>query len=72
MHSIKSYSANRIQRLFGKKGQVWLNEYYDRVIRDEEDYLGKMSYIINNPVKARLVERPEDYRWLFVEGSDSK
>jgi putative transposase len=72
MHSIKSYSANRIQRLFGKEGQVWLTENYDRIIRDDKDYLEKMNYLINNPVKAGIVERPEDYRWLFIEESDCK
>ena len=69
MHSIKSYSANRIQRLLNEKGHVWLDENYDRIIRNDEDYLEKVNYIVNNPLKAGLVEKPEDYRWLFFEGS---
>ena len=69
MHSIKSYSANRVQRLSGKEGQVWLPENYDRIIRDEHDYREKMNYVINNPVKAGIVELPEEYKWLFVDGS---
>lgn len=68
-HSIKSYSANRIQRLLNLKGKVWQDENYDRIIRDEKDYLIKMEYIINNPVKAGLVGNPEDYKWLYYEGS---
>jgi putative transposase len=68
MHSIKSYSANRIQRLLNIQGSVWQDENYDRIIRDEKEYLEKMNYIVNNPLKARIVEKPEDYRWLFVEG----
>ena len=67
MHSIKSYSANRIQRLVGRKGNVWQDENYDRIIRDEEEYLEKMNYVANNPLKAGLVDKPEDYRWLFLE-----
>jgi putative transposase len=67
LHSIKSYSANRIQRLLNKKGNVWLGENYDRIIRDDEDYQEKFNYIVNNPLKAGLVERPEDYRWLFYQ-----
>ncbi|MDP2920113.1 MAG: transposase [Dehalococcoidia bacterium] len=69
IHSVKSYSANRIQKLLNRKGNVWLDENYDRIIRDDEEYLEKMSYVMHNPVKARLVEKPEDYRWLFVAGS---
>ena len=68
MHSIKSYSANRIQRILDVKGRIWQDESYDRIIRNEEEYLEKMNYIANNPLKAMIVEKPEDYRWLFVEG----
>lgn len=68
MHSIKSYSANSIQRLLNRKGNVWLDENYDRILRDDEEYLEKMDYIVNNPLKAGLVEKPEDYKWLFAEG----
>lgn len=70
MHSIKSYSANRIQRLLDKRGNVWLDENYDRIIRDDKEYMEKMNYIVNNPLKAGLAEKPGDYRWLFVEGLD--
>ena len=71
LHSIKSYSANKIQKLLNKKGNIWLNENYDRLIRDDKEYEDKMNYIINNPVKVGLVEKPEDYRWLFVEGREN-
>ncbi|OGO39442.1 MAG: hypothetical protein A2147_09660 [Chloroflexi bacterium RBG_16_57_8] len=67
-HSIKSYSANRIQRAEDARGSVWLHENYDRIIRDEHEYLATLTYITDNPVKAGLVGRPEDYRWLFVDG----
>lgn len=65
MHSIKSYSTNRIQRLLHwEGGPVWLDENYDRIVRDDEEYVEKMNYIIYNPVKAGFVERPEEYKWL--------
>ena len=67
-HSIKSYSANRIQKLLNIKGSIWQDENYDRIIRDENEYLEKMKYIINNPLKPGLVEKPEDYKWLFYKG----
>jgi len=68
LHSIKSYSANRIQRLCKVQGQVWQDENYDRIIRDEKDYFEKWEYIFNNPLKAGLVDKPEDYNWLYCEG----
>jgi len=42
-HSIKSFSANRIQRTLNKKGNVWLDENYDRIIRDDEEFLEKLN-----------------------------
>jgi putative transposase len=65
-HSIKSYSSNRIHKLLNRKGRIWQDENYDRIIRDEKEYLEKMNYITNNPVKAGFVEASENYKWLFV------
>jgi REP element-mobilizing transposase RayT len=32
MHSIKSFSSNQINRLLGRKGQLWLDESFDHII----------------------------------------
>ncbi|MEM6506461.1 MAG: class I tRNA ligase family protein [Planctomycetota bacterium] len=61
MHSIKSFSATEINKQRGGSGKLWQQEYHDRIVRDEDELLEKWDYIINNPVKAGLVERPEDY-----------
>jgi putative transposase len=70
MHSIKSYTTNKIQKTLNKDGRVWLDEAYDRIIRDDNDFYTKMNYIMNNPVKAGLVETPENYSWLYYRGFD--
>jgi len=46
--------------------RVWLDENYDRIIRDNKEFQEKMNYIINNPVKANLVESANDYKWLYI------
>jgi REP element-mobilizing transposase RayT len=71
MHSIKSYSANKIQRALGRKGSVWLDENYDRIVRDDHAYLEIMNYIIFNPVKAGIVNEPRKYKWLYFTGRDA-
>ena len=68
LHSIKSYSAKKVNQLSGKSGVVWLDENFDRIVRDDEELLEKMTYIKNNPVKTGLVEKAADYKWLFIEG----
>src|SRR5262245_16051889 len=46
---------------------LWQEGYYDHVLRDGEDIAGIVAYILNNPVRAGLCGRPEDYPHL---GSD--
>ena len=43
--------------------KVWMDEYYDYVIRDEEDLIRHLQYTHNNPVKRGLVETTEQYIW---------
>jgi putative transposase len=63
-HNIKSYSANRLQKIYNHNKRIWQDENFDRIIRDSGEYAQKMNYIIYNPVKAGFVEKPEDYKWL--------
>jgi len=53
-HTWKAYSANIINKLSGKSGQLWRHESYDHIIRNEESYHQIRKYILLNPVKAGL------------------
>ena len=53
-HTWKSYSANIINKLSGKSGQLWRHESYDHIIRNEESYHQIRKYILLNPVKVGL------------------
>jgi putative transposase len=63
MKSVKGYSARQCNRLLGLRGQFWQDESYDHVARDDEELYRIIDYVENNPVKAGLVKRPEDWRW---------
>jgi putative transposase len=67
MKPLKGACSRKINALSGSNGSVWQDEWFDRIVRDEKEWSEKHAYIGNNPVKAGLVERPEDYRWL-VQG----
>ncbi len=72
MHSIKRHSARVINQLRGKQGPLWQDERYDRIVRDENEFLEKWNYIRNNPVRLGLSDRPEDYPWLYEkDGPDT-
>jgi len=54
VHSIKSYTANRVNRLLGRSGSLWQREGFDHVLRGIPQLDGCLSYIRNNPRVARL------------------
>jgi putative transposase len=66
-HSIKSFTSHKIDR-----GVIFQSEHYDHLIRNEADNSEKFQYIVNNPIVAGLVDRPEDYRWLYYKGMPLK
>jgi putative transposase len=63
--TLKSVSAHRINKALGRKGCVWQEESFDRALRREEAADAKILYMLENPVRAGLVDNPMDYRWLW-------
>jgi REP element-mobilizing transposase RayT len=63
LHSLKSYTANEANKLLRRKGQFWQPESFDRWVRDANHFAKVIAYIENNPVKAHLCKKPED--WPF-------
>ena len=45
----------------GGAGALWQQSFYDRGIRASQDFETTMTYILDNPVKAGLVEEWEHY-----------
>jgi len=54
VHSWKSFTANKINRLLNRKGKLWQHEPYDHIIRSETEYWEHIEYVWNNPDKAGL------------------
>ena len=71
MKGIKGVSAHGINQLFHRSGQVWLDESFDHVMRESEDWPSTFEYVCDNPVRNGLVTRADDYPWLWrswIEG----
>jgi putative transposase len=45
----------------GWEGKVWQARFHDRILRDHEDLATVAAYILENPVRAGLVEHSSDY-----------
>ncbi len=66
MHSIKSYSAQEINKALGWEGKVWQDNYYEHGIRNRQDLDARLRYTLENPVRAGSVENTEDYPYSSV------
>ncbi len=58
--SLKGYLASR-KRAMGIPGEAWQDGFFDHVLRCAESYGEKWAYVRMNPVRAGLVEYPEDW-----------
>ena len=43
--------------------KLWMPRFDDEVIRNQQMFWAKLNYIHNNPIKAGLVSRAEDYKY---------
>jgi REP element-mobilizing transposase RayT len=61
---VKRATAREANRVLGlTESYFWQKETYDHWVRDAAEFDRTRRYIENNPVKAGLAVRPEDYRW---------
>src|SRR5437773_1347543 len=56
LHSWKSFSAHSINKALHRKGDFWMEESHDRMVRDFEELERYRDYIKENPVAAKLGE----------------
>ncbi len=60
MRDIKSLSARQI---FPNSKGIWMERFDDVSVTSGEQFRRKLNYIHFNPVKAKLVEQAENYRF---------
>jgi putative transposase len=62
--TIKSESAERINKALGRTGHVWPDESFDHILRGDESLGKKVLYILENPIRAGAAASPGEDRWL--------
>lgn len=71
LHSWKSYTGKEANRILGREGeQFWQFESHDHLVRNEKAFYRIWEYTVNNPVKAGLCSKPED--WKFSSAYEQK
>ncbi len=63
MKKFKSFTSHEANKLLQKSGKFWQEDYFDRYIRNREHYEKTITYIENNPVKAKLCQSAD--QWKF-------
>ncbi len=66
VYTWKSITAKQINSILENRGQVWYDEYYDHIIRTEDEFRNTVLYVLNNPVKAGLCERLTDWKHSYL------
>lgn len=65
MKSLKGFSAWEANGALGRRGVFWQEESYDHVVRDASEFNRIVKYVLDNPVKAGLVEDWRQWKWSY-------
>ncbi|RIK54476.1 MAG: hypothetical protein DCC59_03710, partial [Chloroflexi bacterium] len=67
MQSLKRHTARQANIILGREGAFWQDESYDHVIRDNDEYLRVIHYVLDNPVKAGLASHWDEWQWTYCK-----
>ncbi|MCP3950969.1 MAG: transposase [Desulfobacterales bacterium] len=67
MHSLKSFTSKKINKVLKREGRVWQDQYHDRAIRKEKDLKEVIYYCLNNPVRKNLVKDYRNYPYWYCK-----
>jgi REP element-mobilizing transposase RayT len=64
LQSWKRFTSREANKTLGRTGETfWQPETFDHWIRNDEEHARCCRYVINNPVKAGLCAKPEEWQW---------
>jgi REP element-mobilizing transposase RayT len=58
----KSFTSEEANKLLDRQGDFWGPEYFDHLIRSQEDFDRSIEYVRSNPQRAGL----KDWKWTWV------
>ena len=71
MQFIKGGFSYRVKKEMNCNFEIWQPGFKDHRIKDADDYRAHVEYIWNNPVRAGLVERAEDFPFSSAKLRDA-
>lgn len=67
----KKFTAHAVNKLLGRKGSLWFEDYWDTYMRNPEHELQTRDYIEANPVKAGFAAAAKDWKWSSARRRDA-
>ena len=55
--------TQHVNRKYNRSGRLWQNRFFSSVVEEEPYLWAVMRYMEQNPVRAKLVKKAEEYRW---------
>ncbi len=66
LQDMKKFTAGECNKVLNRSGKFWHHESYDHVVRNSDELKRIVNYVLNNPVKAGLVDYPEQWAYNYV------
>lgn len=63
MKEIKQGFSRYYNKRHNRRGFFWSDRFKSVLVEDGETLINCLAYVDLNPVRAGIVERPDDYRW---------
>ncbi|KAF0239053.1 MAG: hypothetical protein FD181_438 [Prolixibacteraceae bacterium] len=70
LHSVKQFTAKKINKAENRNGQLWEHESFETTIRNNEHYANVFNYVINNPISSGLVKSWVEWPGTWTEDMD--
>jgi REP element-mobilizing transposase RayT len=62
-HRLNGVYAQTFNRRHGRKGHLWGDRFWSGLIESDAELDATCRYVLDNPVRAGLCERPADWAW---------
>jgi REP element-mobilizing transposase RayT len=63
LHQLNGVYAQSFNERYGRRGHLFGDRFWSGLVEDEEELADVCAYVVNNPVRAGLVARPQDWPW---------
>ncbi len=67
MRLVKGNTSRKCNLILNKTGSFWQAESYDHFVRDRNELYRIISYILYNPVKAKLCNEIKAWKWTYIK-----